>query len=420
MEVLNLSCEAMSSTPYSVLISGAGIAGASLAFWLQRHGFSVTVVERAATIRSGGQAVDIRGVAREVVEWMGVLPAVRQANVDERRFAIVDDRGKHVVEMPSELFGGEGIVAEIEILRGTLACILYEATANRVEYVFDDSIDSLVQHDDRVDVTFVRGRSQCFDVVIGADGVHSRVRALAFGRETTFVHSLGAYSAFFTSPQHVDTDRWFVMYNTSRGRAVGVRPSGPDSTQVMFSFRSPPLSYDRQAVAQQKQLVSAIYSDLHWEIPRLLRAMWDAPDFYLDLIGHVRMPRWAHGRVALLGDAAYAPSQLTGLGTSLAIVAAYVLAGELASAAGDHRAAFTRYQTELSAYVKQCQQLPPFAVGGFLPRNAAALWLRNQSMRMITRWPWRHLASGMFQHADRITLKDYAASPATARTALAA
>jgi len=280
--------------------------------------------------------------------------------------------------------------------------------------MFDDSIVELVQDADGVQVLFERGAARRFDLVIGADGVHSRVRALAFGEDSAFVHPLGAYTAYFTSPQHVDTDRWFVIYNAPGGKAVGVRPNGPHATQAMLSFLSPPLGYERRDPAQQKQLVREVFSGAQWETPGLLEAMQTAPDFYFDLIGQVRMQHWTRGRVALLGDAAYSPSPLTGLGTSLAIVSAYVLAGELAAADGDHRVAFTSYEAELRSYVKQCQQLPPGALSGMLPRTSAAMWLRNWSIRLMTAWPWRQLVGGQFHKADRITLREYdrAAVPA--------
>jgi 2-polyprenyl-6-methoxyphenol hydroxylase-like FAD-dependent oxidoreductase len=408
----------MIRTPYSVLISGAGIAGPALAFWLHRSGVAATVVERAPAPRAGGQAVDIRGVARDVVDWMGLLPAVQDAAVDERGFAFVDQCGKHLASMPVQAFGGEGIVAEIEILRGDLSRILCEASAADVDYIFDDSIASIALDASGVHVTFERGASKRFDLVVGADGVHSRVRALLFGDDSAFVHPLGAYTAYFTSPERVDTDGWFVIYNNPDGRSVGVRPSGPHSSQAMLSFLSPPLCYERRDIAEQKRIVSDVFRDLEWETPRLLQTMRDAPDFYFDLIGQVRMPRWTQDRVALLGDAGYGPSPLTGLGTSLSLVGAYVLAGELAAADGDHVLAFARYEAALRDYVRQCQQLPPGAVGGFLPRSRIALWLRNQSMRMLTGWPLRRVAAGMFHKADAIVLKDYQAelgSPAEAR-----
>jgi len=182
----------------------------------------------------------------------------------------------------------------------------------------------------------------------------------------------------------------------------------------MFAFASPPLEYDRGDIEAPKRLLADRFAGVDWLVPRMLAAMREAPDFYFDIYGQVRMDAWTRGRVALLGDAGYSPSPLTGLGTSLALVGAYVLAGELAAAGGDHAAAFAAYEREMRDYVAQCQQLPPGGVKGFLPRGAAGIRMRNVSMHMMTRWPLRKLVAKVFQKADAITLKDY---PAMARTA---
>jgi 2-polyprenyl-6-methoxyphenol hydroxylase-like FAD-dependent oxidoreductase len=393
---------------YSVLISGAGIAGPALAYWLRRYGFAVTVVERAPAPRPGGQAVDLRGAGRDVVERMGVMPDVLATRVHERGFAYVDSAGRWRARMPAELFGGEGIVAEVEILRGDLANILYEATRDGTEYLFGDSVASLAETDGGVAVTFEKAAPRTFDLVVGADGVHSRVRALAFGDESGFVHSLGAYGAFFSLPEGFDSHGWMLFHGLPGRRMAGIRSERGHGAQAMFAFASPPLRLDRGDLAAQKRVLADRFAGGGWEVPRLLEAMWQAPDLYFDVYGQVRMDTWSRGRVVLLGDAGYSPSPLTGLGTSLALVGAYVLAGELAAAAGDHRVAFARYEAELRAYVTQAQKLPPGGIKGFLPAGAAAIRMRNVSMRMMTAWPLRALMAKVFQKADAITLKDYA------------
>ncbi|MEN3305468.1 MAG: hypothetical protein V7603_1670 [Micromonosporaceae bacterium] len=391
----------------NVLISGAGVAGPALAYWLCRYGLRPTVVERAPVPRPGGQAVDLRGAARDVVERMGIMPEVRTQRVHELGFAYVNDAGKWLARMPADLFGGEGIVAEVEILRGDLARILYDATRHETEYLFDDSIASLAQRDDGVAVTFERAAPRTFDLVVGADGMHSRIRALAFGEESAFVRPLGAYTAFFSLPEGFDSQGWMLFYNLPGRRLAAIRSERGHGAQAMFSFASPPLRYDRGDVAWQKQIVADTFAGGGWEVPRLLAALRDTPELYFDMYGQVHMESWSRGRVALLGDAGFSPSPLTGLGTSLAIVGAYVLAGELAAAQGDHRAAFGRYETELRGYVTQAQKLPPGGIKGFLPGGAATIRMRNLSMRMMTAWPLRSLLAKTFQKADAITLKDY-------------
>lgn len=385
-----------------VLISGASIAGPAVAHWLHRYGIRATIVERAPSIRPGGQAVDLRGVARTVVERMGLMPAVRAARLDERGFAHVDASGRHVARMPADMFGGEGIVAEIEVLKEDLTRILYDATKDDVEYLFGDRVAEMSQDAAGVDVRLASGAVRRFDHVIGADGIHSGVRALAFGPASRFVRHLGAYNAFFTVRDPGDLDHWFELYNAPERRAVGIRPEPGGRAKVLMSFGSPPLDYDRGDVMAQKRLLAGHFQGVPWRTPGLVEQMWHAEDFYFDAIAQVQMDRWTHGRVALAGDAAYCPSPMAGLGTSLALVGAYVLAGELA------RGTIGAYDRLMRPYVKQCQELPPGGMRGMLPKRAWGIWARNQSMRLMGVWPWRSLLEKQFSKADAIELRDYA------------
>jgi 2-polyprenyl-6-methoxyphenol hydroxylase-like FAD-dependent oxidoreductase len=392
----------------NVLISGAGIAGPALAYWLRRYGFNPTVVERSPEPRPGGHAVDLRGVARTVTERMGIMPAVRDRLVDERGVRFVNERGRPQATWPAHLFDGQGIVAELEILRGDLCRVLYEATRDSTEYLFDDTVTSLAPDEVGVKATFERSAARAFDLVVGADGAHSTVRALAFGEEEQFVRHLGAYTAYFTVPRPADLDGWFLMHNGPGGRAAALRPDrDPAYAKAMFSFTSPPLRDDRRDTSAQRRILADRFAGMGWRVPKLLAGMADAPDFYFDAICQVHLDRWYRDRVILIGDAAYCSSPVSGMGTSLALVAAYVLAGELAAARGDHRVAFSRYESELRDYVKQCQKLPPGGVGGYLPHSRFAIWMRNQSMRMTTRWPMRALIAKKMSKPDAITLKDY-------------
>jgi 2-polyprenyl-6-methoxyphenol hydroxylase-like FAD-dependent oxidoreductase len=391
----------------TVLISGASIAGPALAYWLRRHGFQPTIVERTATLRLGGQAVDLRGVARDVVERMGIMPQVRRDSLDARGFALVNRAGRWTATLPADLFGGEGIVAEIEITRGDLSQILYDATRDETEYLFGDRIAELTQHDDGVDVVFDSRAARRFDLVVGADGVHSGVRRLAFGPETDYVRYLGAYTAYFTVPDPGDLENWFLMYNEPGGLTAGIRPERGGTAKASLSFTSPPLDYDRRDVGEQQRVLAEKFARASWRIPALLAAMPDAPDFYFDSICQVHVDRWSRGRVALVGDAGYCGSPLAGLGTSMSIVGAYVLAGELASTPDDHEAAFTRYQEEMRDYVASCMELPPGGVKGYAPNSRLMISLRSLSMRMMTRWPMRAMAAKQFQKSDGIVLKDY-------------
>jgi 2-polyprenyl-6-methoxyphenol hydroxylase-like FAD-dependent oxidoreductase len=391
----------------TVLISGAGIGGPALAFWLRRYGFAPTVVEVAPAPRPGGHAVDLRGAGREVVERMGLLEAVRAERVDERGFAYVDGRGRWTARMPADLFGGEGMVAEIEIMRGNLSGILYEATRDGTEYLFDDRITELAEDGDGVKVSFASGTVRRFDIVLGADGLHSCVRQLEFGPEHEFVRHLGGYMAYFTVPDPGNLDHWFLMHGEPGGLVAGIRPENGGTAKAMLSFTSPPLDYERRDVLAQQEVLRAKFTGAGWLVPQILAAMPGAGDFYFDSLSQVHMERWYRGRTVLLGDAGYCGSPLVGLGTAMALVAAYVLAGELSGSPDDHEAAFARYQNQVRDYVKQCQTLPAGGMKGFAPNSALMIRMRNLSMAMMTRWPMRALIAKQFQKADAITLKNY-------------
>ncbi|MFC7760770.1 FAD-dependent monooxygenase [Catellatospora bangladeshensis] len=252
----------------TVLISGASIAGPALAYWLHRHGYAVTVVERAPAIRPGGHAVDIRGVARDVCAAMGIMPQITRDRVHEEGFAWVDPAGRRTSEMPASLFGGEGIVAEYEILRGDLAHILHEATRADAEYRFGDRITALSEGDDGVEVTFRSGRTERYDLVIGADGIHSGVRALAFGPEERFIRRLGAYTAYFTMPAQPDLDpHWFLMHGIPGGRCAGIRPENEHTAKAMLSFRADGRTVDPRDVAAQKALLAEVFAGAGWRVP---------------------------------------------------------------------------------------------------------------------------------------------------------
>lgn len=390
-----------------ILISGASIAGPALAHLL-RHHHDVTVVERAPLPRPGGQAVDLRGAGRAVVESMGLMERVQEVALHQRGLAYVRSDGSLAATMTVDDFGGEGLVSELEVLRGDLGRLMYDASLPETHYIFDDTIVELDQDDDGVTVTFESAPAQRFDLVIGADGLHSTVRRLAFGPESDHVHPLHCYTAWFTADEAYDLDDWYLCHNAPGGLVSTVRPGRqPDECKVGLYFRSPPLSYDRHDLGQQRAIVAERFAGVGWITPQLIAAMHRSDDFFLDSMGQVRMDHWSAGRVGLIGDAAYCPTPLTGLGTSLALVGAYVLAGELCRPENDHHTAFARMEEIVRPYVTQGQQLPPSGVAGFAPRSRTAIAFRDASMRWMRRWPVRPFLEKQFSKANAITLPSY-------------
>ncbi|MGW4869711.1 FAD-dependent monooxygenase [Streptomyces chartreusis] len=369
-----------------VLISGASIAGPALAFWLNRYGFEVTVVERAGAIRGGGYPIDIRGTALDVVLRMGILPELQDAHIDLRRLTFLDGDGSEVASVEPHTVTGGVAGRDLEVRRGDLTSALYAAVRHDVEFLFDDSIDTLDQYDHGVDVTFRGGGGGTYDMVVGADGIHSRTRELLFGPEQQFHRYLGYCFAVFTMRNTFGLSRETVMWNVP-GRAAALYAVGDDDRVhafLNFAHPEPPFGAFRDPEAQ-RDLVAEVFADAGWEIPGMLAAMRDADDPFFDAVSQIRMPRWSSGRVALVGDAAYAPSFLTGQGSSLALVGAYMLAHSLADR--DHVAGFAAYEDSTREFVTMNQDLVGEGDAALFPTTAQALKQRNDMLRHLSSMP---------------------------------
>ncbi|KAA6223907.1 hypothetical protein CP973_20060 [Streptomyces albofaciens JCM 4342] len=343
----------------TVLISGASVAGLALAHWLRHHGYAPTVVERAPAVRPGGQAIDVRGAALDVLDRMGLLAAARAARTRMRGMSMLDARGDELwrsTEMT--LSGGRLDGDDIELLRDDLTDLLYERARDGVAYVFGDSITALDQHANGVRVAFERAEPRDFDLVVGADGLHSKVRALAFGPEERFVRHLGAYVAVFTTENFLGLEDWQTWVQDDDRASLCVYPArGNTEIRATVGFRSEPIGLDHRDTGRQRAVMAERLAHLGWETPRLLKAMHEAPDFHCDAMAQIHLDRWTDGRVALVGDAGYCASPLSGQGTSLALVGAYVLAAELGRADGGHGAAFARYERRMRPFVARNQAL---------------------------------------------------------------
>ena len=392
-----------------VLISGASIAGPALALWLHRYGADVTVVERAPALRTGGQLVDVRGVGREVLKRMGIADQVRAAAEANYGFSLVGSRNRRKGRFTTREFGGEGPVADIEILRGELSRVIVEHTGAGVDYRFGDRIADLTTDTDGVDVTFASGRTERFDLVIGADGLHSEVRDLLLSPHERHLEHLGIYLCFWTALNHLNLKDWTVVYSEP-GRTIGMRSILNNAKVMAFlGFRGGPPSYDWRDIAAQKRIALAGASGMGWEAAQLLSQIDTADDFWFDSCTQVKLPRWSSGRVVLLGDAAWCSSPLTGHGTTLAIVGAYVLAGELALAGGDYDTAFAQYERKLRPLTGNiCRSARRFGAV-MIPQTTVGIRLRNDLAQLLTHMPGKSLAArSLISVSNSFGLNEYA------------
>ncbi|NUT40260.1 MAG: monooxygenase [Thermoactinospora sp.] len=359
----------------TVLISGAGIAGTTLAYWLARHGHEPTVVERSRGRRSSGNPVDVRGPARDVAERMGLLPRLREAATRVNRLTFVDRRGRRVAAMPMS-------PADIELPRSDLARILSEAGQDGTGYLYDDTITAMRQDPEGVEVTFENAAPRRFDLVVGADGLHSAVRHLAFGPEERFASHLGMYVA--TLPiAGLDLDPTEVTMHNAPGRAVALHP-GAGQPGAAFMFRAPAVpGLDHRDTARHKRILAAAYAGAGWRVPYLLEQVRQADDLFFDAVSRVRLDTWSDGRIVLLGDAASCVS-LFGDGSTLAMAGAFTLAEALAAHPRDHGAAFRAYEARHRVLTNPKQRLVAPASRLLVPATGYGLAARNAGARLLS------------------------------------
>jgi 2-polyprenyl-6-methoxyphenol hydroxylase-like FAD-dependent oxidoreductase len=369
-----------------VLISGAGIAGPTLAYWLTHYGFQPTLVEQAPQLRTGGYMIDFWGLGFEIADRMELLPYLRSKGYAVREVRVVNEAGKRVAGFSTQAFARITRNRYLSLPRGDLAASIYHKVERNVEAIFGDSVTHLEQTQDHVRVRFEHGRPREFDLVVGADGLHSRVRELAFGPQSRFEKYLGYKVAAFDVTGYAPRDELVYVMYTEVGQQAARFAMRDDRTMFLFIFvdDDPKAGFPANS-SKPKDLLRERFGHSGWECARILESLDDATSLYFDRVSQIQMDvhkgLWTHGRVALVGDAAFCVSFLAGQGSALAMAASYILAGELYKAGGDHVRAFARYQKVFAPLVGMKQKSALRFAGFFAPKSAGALFLRNQMIK---------------------------------------
>jgi 2-polyprenyl-6-methoxyphenol hydroxylase-like FAD-dependent oxidoreductase len=368
-----------SSPNKSALISGIGIAGPTLAYWLALCGFKTTLVEVASHLRTGGYVIDFWGRGFDVAEKMGLLPAIKREGYDLKELRLVGASGRRVGGFNAEFFRSATNGRYVSIPRGELAKIIYQSIEGRCEAIFGDTIRKIEQDQHRVRVTFGETPPRNFDIVIGADGLHSVVRKLVFGEQDRFEKYLGYRVAAFTVNGYRPRDEdVYVSYSLPR-KQVARFAMRDDRTMFLFVFADDKgHRSESQDANTHKDILRAEFCSAGWECPKILAAMESCDEIYFDRVSQIQMDSWSQGRVGLIGDAAFCPSLLAGEGAALAMIAAYVLAGELARTASQPKEAFRRYEQRLQPFITGKQKAAVRFAGSFAPKTRVGLFFRNQ------------------------------------------
>ena len=391
----------------SALISGAGVAGPTLAYWLLRAGFTPTLIERAARFREGGYMIDFWDVGFDVAEKMNLLPRLRDVGYNFNRIKFVDERGRTRSELGGRAFRGALGERFISLQRGDLARAIFDTIVDKIDIVFDDTITAVREEPSGVDVSFERSPSRRFDVVVGCDGLHSTVRSIGFGAEQQFEKFLGYYAASFLTREYAHREELTYMSYAAPGRQVSRYALRGNRSAFLFVFSRDRPFPEHPHESAAKQIVREVFSRDGWiEIPEIFERMNVCDEFYFDSVSQIRMPAWSRGRTVLVGDAAYCPSLLAGEGAALAMAGAYILAGELQRANGDHAQAFTNYEKQLRAFIERKQRAAERFAASFAPATRFGLSVRDLVLRAaasclpLGKWLIRKMVGDQFPLPD--------------------
>jgi 2-polyprenyl-6-methoxyphenol hydroxylase-like FAD-dependent oxidoreductase len=388
-----------------VLISGAGIAGPTLAFWLKAAGFEPTLIERAPSLRTGGYVIDFWGLGYDIAERMGLTTQINRVGYHAKELRILDDAGRRLAgfgtKVLTELTGGRYVT----LYRSDLSRLLFEKVAGRVESIYGDEVVALDEQPDCVAVQMKHEGERRFELVVGAEGLHSVVRKLAFGPQSQFEKHLGYAVAAFEARGYRPRDEDVYLMYGQPGQMVGRFTLRDDRTLFLLVFAAGSATLP-DGLAQQKAMLRDVYGHGGWECTRILAELDATNEIYFDRVSQIRMPNWSRGRVALAGDAAFCVSLLAGQGSALAMISAYVLAGELAAAQGHYRQAFARYETFLRSYIETKQRGAERFASAFAPKTRTGLRFRNLVINAFVIPGFARLAIGR-DLADSLQLPDY-------------
>ncbi len=390
-----------------IVINGAGIAGTTLAWWLCKSGHDVLLVERSTQFRRGGYAIDFWGVGYDIAEKMGLLPQILALGYQVKEMRYVDGRGRTRGGFPVDVFARMTRNRYTQLRRTDLAATIYAALDDRVDMIFGDSIAEIDERGDCVRVGFEQAAPREADLVIGTDGLHSRVRELAFGAQGNFEVPLGYHVAAFEIEGYRPRDDLVAVSHAVAGRQITRLSMRDDKTLFLFVFHDEYLHASTASnISERKTLLKNAFADVGWETPRILDEMKDVSDFYFDRVSQIRVDDWTRGRVALIGDAAACVSLLAGEGTGLAMAEAYVLAGELHACKGNHRETFARWQARMRPFLEAKQRTAAKFASSFAPRTTFGVAFRDRVSQLL-RIPF--FANWLVGRAvrDDINLPDY-------------
>ncbi|MEO7047325.1 MAG: FAD-binding domain [Ferruginibacter sp.] len=368
----------------TILISGMGIAGTTLAYWLIQYGFEPTIIEVYPTRRTGGYMIDFMGTGYDVAERMGIVESIKETGYQINKINIVNKKSSEIGSVQGDIFQKAYAGRFVPILRGDLANIIFKTIEGKVKTIFNDRIKTIEQNENGVNITFEKSPPNRFDILIGSDGLHSRARKQVFRAEHSFEKYLGYHAAAFIVKDYPYRDEHSYVGYFTPNKQVWRYSLPDDRTAFSFIFSVPSkINLRGLTLNEQKQFLIEVYKDNGWETSEILECLKEKQELYFDSVSQIRMPTWYSGRIALIGDACFAPSLVSGQGSSFAMASAYLLAGELKSANGNFDVAFPNYQEKFKDFVDGRQHSASKSLKWFAPKNLFQIWLNAKAMSLL-------------------------------------